>query len=1010
MAKTIKGINVVIGSDVTPLGKALQDVNKHSKDIATELRKVETALKFNPKDTELLAQKQKLLGDQVAVTREKLDRLKAAQEDVNEQFKKGEISEEQYRAFQREIIETESKLKHFEKQLRETGMTAEQLGKKMKDAGKKMTDVGKQLSMKVTAPIAGLGAVVAKTGMDFEAAMSEVGAISGATGEDLKALEDMAKEMGATTKFSASEAAEGLKFMAMAGWDTQQQLDGLPGVLSLAAASGEALGTVSDIVTDAMTAFGMEAARAGEFADTLAAAASSSNTNVSMLGESFKNVAPVAGALGFEAKDTAIALGLMANAGIKGGQAGTSMRSILTRLVKPTKESGTAMDQLGISLTDSEGEMKSLEAVMGDLRGAFKDLDPDQKAFYAAQIAGQQGMSGLLAIVNAAEGDFNDLSSAINNSTGEAERMAKEMQDNLQGRLTELKSAVEGAALQLYDAMLPALEKVVAVVQKAVDWFANLSPEVKQTIVVIAGIAAAVGPVLVILGTLVSSIGTIIGAFGAVSAAITAAGGAAGVLSGALAVLTGPIGLTVAAVAGLVAGGVALVKHLRSDAIPAVNVFSEEVSESTEKVVGAYLDLDEEATKALNSLSWGQQEITEEMASQLLETYDTMHDQVLTATDERHSEELGQLEDLFASTKTMTKEEQAEALKKLKEHHESERKTVDDGKKRIEEILQTAAEENRAITEDEHEEILAIQEQMRDDAIRVMSESEAEQKAILEGLRIEAEKITALQAADVAKNAIEQRDAVVAEAEEQYKETLAAIIRQRDEAGTITAEQADKLIEEATRQKEETILNAEEMHNRIIEEAQAQAGEHAVWVDWETGENLSKWDVFKRSVGETWDAMKIKVGEVWENIRKVTQEKWDAAKEAVKSAVNGIIGFINKFIQAWNKIKLKVPEVNIPLVGKVGGWEVGVPKIPEIPMLAKGGIVTKEMLAVVGEAGPEAVIPLRDLKKVLSDVVGKEPGAGDIYQTVNVHSPKPLTPYETARQVKNASRALALEW
>ena len=541
MAKTIKGINVVIGSDVTPLGKALQDVNKHSKDIAAELRKVNNALKFNPKDTELLAQKQKLLGEQVAVTREKLDKLRAAQEQVNEQFKRGEISEEQYRAFQREIIETESKLKHFEKQLRETGMTAEQLGKKMKDAGKKMTDVGKSLSMKVTAPIVGLGAVIAKTGMEFEAAMSEVGAISGATGEDLAALEAMAKEMGATTKFSASEAAEGLKYMAMAGWDTQQQLAGLPGVLSLAAASGEDLGTVSDIVTDAMTAFGMEAARAGEFADTLAAAASSSNTNVSMLGESFKNVAPVAGALGFEAKDTAIALGLMANAGIKGGQAGTSMRSILTRLVKPTKESGTAMDQLGISLTDSEGNMKSLEAVMGDLRSAFRDLDPDQKAFYAAQIAGQQGMSGLLAIVNAAEDDFNDLSNAINNSTGEAERMSREMQDNLQGRLTELKSAIEGAALQLYDAMLPALEKVVAIIQKVVAWFSELSPEVKQTIVVVAGLAAAIGPLLVVIGTLVSSIGTIVGALGAIS--------------------VGPIVAVVAAVGALIAAIVALWKN-----------------------------------------------------------------------------------------------------------------------------------------------------------------------------------------------------------------------------------------------------------------------------------------------------------------------------------------------------------------------------------------------------------------------------------------------------------------
>ena len=423
----------------------------------------------------------------------------------------------------------------------------EKVGSVFGAAGKKMTDVGKSMSLKVTAPIAAIGAIAAKTGMEFDAAMSEVGAISGATGEDLKALEDMAKEMGRTTKFSASEAAEGLKYMAMAGWDTQQQLDGLPGILNLAAASGEDLGTVSDIVTDAMTAFGMEAAQAGEFADVLAAAASNSNTNVSMLGESFKYVAPVAGALGFEARDTAIALGLMANAGIKGSQAGTAMRTLLTNLVKPTKESATAMDELGISLTDTDGNMKELSDVMGDLRGAFRDLDPDQQAFYAAQIAGQQGMSGLLAIVNAAEDDFNDLSGAINNSTGEAERMAAEMQDNLAGRLTELKSAIEGVALQIYDIMLPAMEGLVAMVQKAVDWFSELSPGMQRAIVVVGALAAAIGPVLVVLGSMANGISAIIGVLPVLGAAFTA--------------LTGPIGLVVAAVTALIAIGVALYRN-----------------------------------------------------------------------------------------------------------------------------------------------------------------------------------------------------------------------------------------------------------------------------------------------------------------------------------------------------------------------------------------------------------------------------------------------------------------
>src|SRR5690606_17105929 len=273
------------------LSKALNDVNKRARDIQSELRQVERLLKIDPKNTELLAQKQKLLGDAIANTREKLERLRAVQEQVNEQFQRGEISEGQYRAFQREVVKTEQELKKLEERLKSMEPAVKSLGERMKESGDKlkqvgerMSDIGKNLSAKVTAPLAGLGAVIAKTGMDFEAAMSEVAAISGATGDDLAALTAKAKEMGSTTKFSASEAAEALKYMAMAGWSTQQMLDGLPGVLNLAAASGEELGTVSDIVTDALTAFGMQAADAARFADILAAASSNANTNVGMMG------------------------------------------------------------------------------------------------------------------------------------------------------------------------------------------------------------------------------------------------------------------------------------------------------------------------------------------------------------------------------------------------------------------------------------------------------------------------------------------------------------------------------------------------------------------------------------------------------------------------------------------------------------------------------------------------------------------------------------------------------
>lgn len=317
--------------------------------------------------------------------------------------------------------------------------------------------------------IGAIGAASVKVGSDFEASMSKVAAISGATGDDLKALTDKAKEMGATTKFSASESADALQYMAMAGWKTEDMLNGLEGIMNLAAASGEDLATTSDIVTDALTAFGLSAEDSTHFADVLAQASSNANTNVGMMGETFKYVAPVAGALGYTAEDTALAIGLMANSGIKASQAGTSLRSIVSRMAKPTKEVQGAMDKLGVSLTDSNGNMKSLNEVMGDLRNGFAGLSEAEAAEMAAALGGQEAMSGLLAIVNSSDDDFDKLSDAIYSCDGAAKRMADTMNDNLQGQITILKSGLEGLGISLYENMEAPLKEVVKEAQNMVQ-------------------------------------------------------------------------------------------------------------------------------------------------------------------------------------------------------------------------------------------------------------------------------------------------------------------------------------------------------------------------------------------------------------------------------------------------------------------------------------------------------------------------------------------------------------
>lgn len=341
---------------------------------------------------------------------------------------------------------------------------------KFSEIGKNALSVfaGNMLTEVVSQAKNAAGAVLG-IGMNFESGMSKVQAISGASGEELAALTDKAKEMGAKTKFSATESAEAMQYMAMAGWKTGDMLNGIEGIMNLAAASGEDLATTSDIVTDALTAFGLSAQDSTHFADVLAQASSNANTNVGMMGETFKYVAPVAGAMGYSAEDVATAVGLMANSGIKASQAGTSLRSILTRMAKPTKEVQTAMDQLGVSITDSDGNMKSLHEIMDELRTGFSGLSEDEKTNMAATLGGTEAMSGLLAIVNASDGDYQKLTDSINNCSGAAESMAETMQNNLEGQLTIFRSAREALAQEIYESIQEPLKNLTKVGIEAVS-------------------------------------------------------------------------------------------------------------------------------------------------------------------------------------------------------------------------------------------------------------------------------------------------------------------------------------------------------------------------------------------------------------------------------------------------------------------------------------------------------------------------------------------------------------
>lgn len=319
---------------------------------------------------------------------------------------------------------------------------------------------------------------------DFESMMSSVKAISNANESDFAALTEKAKQMGADTKFSAYESAEAFNYMAMAGWKTKDMMGGIEGIMSLAAASGEDLGSTSDIVTDALTAFGMQASESTHFADVLAQASANANTNVSMLGESFKYVAPVAGTMGYSIEDTSLALGLMANAGIKGSMSGTALKTSIANLASPTANMAAAMDKYGISLTDNEGNMKSLKGVMDNLRTSLGGLSETEQTAAASTIFGKEAMSGMLAIINAAEEDYNKLTEAVYNADGASQKMADTMMDNLAGSFELLSGAADEVKMTLGERLSPYL-------RGAADALAAEMPGIKQGVTEMMGFVDA---------------------------------------------------------------------------------------------------------------------------------------------------------------------------------------------------------------------------------------------------------------------------------------------------------------------------------------------------------------------------------------------------------------------------------------------------------------------------------------------------------------------------------------
>lgn len=564
MASRIQGITVEIGGDTTKLQNALKGVNGQIKSTQSQLKDVNKLLKLDPGNTELLAQKNKLLAEAVSETKEKLATLKTAAEQANTALANGEISQEQYDALQREIVETEQDLKNLETQANQSATAVQKIattGEKLKNVGDNISSAGQKL-LPVTAGVTALGTASVTTAANFESSMSQVQATMGITKDAMSTvngqsvntmdtLSKLAKKMGAETAFSASECAEALNYLALAGYDTQQMCDTLPTVLNLAAAGDIALADASDMVTDAMSALGMGVDEAETMVDQMAKTASTTNTSVAQLGEGILTIGATAKSIKGGTAELNTALGILANNGIKGAEGGTHLRNIILSLQNPTDKAAAQMEALGLSVYDSEGNMRSMNDILGDLNKSMDGMTSAEKSNIISTIFNKTDLSSVNALLANTGETWDSLQKSITDSGGAAQQMADTQLDNLQGQITILKSALEGLAISFGELLMPAIKQIVGWVQKFVDWLNGLSEGTKKTVVTIALLAAALGPVLIVIGKVISAVGTIMTIVPKIAGVINTVKGAFAALNTTM--LANPIVLIIAAIAALVA-------------------------------------------------------------------------------------------------------------------------------------------------------------------------------------------------------------------------------------------------------------------------------------------------------------------------------------------------------------------------------------------------------------------------------------------------------------------------
>lgn len=896
----------------TQLSKTLKDTNaayqasvRETERLKNNYEQMKTALGSNNEATKAA---KKAYQDSKAETKELGDEVKRLEKayDSNEKelqnlpfsLSKAELATQQLR---NEAQKLHEEYRNAGGRLADVSAKFTDMGDKLTHVGGTMQSMGRGMTTWITLPLMGVATMASKLGVNFEDAMAKVQATSGASGEELAQLEAKAREMGATTRFSASEAAEALYYMSLAGWNSQQMLSGLDGVMSLAAASGEDLGQVSDIVTDGLSAFGLQAEDSARMADVLAAAASNANTDVAGLGGAFKYVAPVAGALGFTMEDTSVAIGLMANSGIKAEKAGTALRTMMTNMASPTKAMKDAMKKLGISMTDSEGNMKSFDTIMKELRGTFDGLTEKQQAQYAATIFGKEAMSGALAIINASEEDYDKLTAAVQGSEGAAKSMAETMENTLGGKLRTLRSNTEELALSFFDSMYPALEGLVDKLQAGVTWLNSLSEETRGSIVQWGLFALAAGPVISMLGKITSGVGTLSGGMGELikwfgkvttpklvgdmTTSFATIGGGATTTAAQVGGLSATIGglPVVLGVAGAALLGWTAWKAWGEDAWNAAKRTREwgtDVGEATDKALTEIKGYSTSAIGQFSLLEDGFNGNTASMISNFEKMGAAIENDLVRQIDAL-KESIGMLPEEVRSTAQEIVDESTKAQEKALQ-------VVQENNKRVAEIKQDAANNNREITAAEGKMIKSLMEESAAEYLKITVSDAESRKQIMSAMTGDVETASKEQALAWAKSLGEQRQ----NTKKEYNDQLEDYKKFLDDQGILNTEAGQKLVE-LFEQSKDASTDAIDAQLSLIAEKYPEIAEEIFLANGQTID----------AMGDAGEAAKKQNQEIIKNAQEMSGQLAKSAEENAK-LMSWVADESKLGAKTWNDIVL----------------------------------------------------------------------------------------------------------